>query len=106
METTLAETTGVQREAGKPKPHYIMWFSEIGIDDIPLVGGKNASLGEMYRELTPRGIKIPNGFAITAQAYRDFLTTAGLNDKIHDLLSKVDTANVNIFTRARPRFGT
>ena len=49
---------------------YIRWFDEISIDDVPLVGGKNASLGEMYRELTPQGVKIPNGFAVTAEAYR------------------------------------
>jgi len=57
--------------------NYIRWFEELDIDDIPLVGGKNASLGEMYRELTPQGVKIPNGFAITAQAYRDMLNRAG-----------------------------
>ena len=45
---------------------YIRRFSEIGIEDIPLVGGKNASLGEMYQQLTSRGVKIPNGFAVTA----------------------------------------
>ncbi|MGE0684369.1 MAG: hypothetical protein AB7P69_26115 [Candidatus Binatia bacterium] len=42
--------------------HFIRWFREIGLGDVGLVGGKNASLGEMYRELTPRGINIPNGF--------------------------------------------
>ena len=52
---------------------YIRFFEEIGIDDVPLVGGKNASLGEMYRELTPQGVKVPNGFAVTAEAYRDML---------------------------------
>ena len=51
----------------------IRWFEEIGIEDIPLVGGKNASRGEMYRELAPRGVQVPNGFAITADAYREFL---------------------------------
>ena len=49
---------------------YILWFEEIGLQDINRVGGKNASLGEMYRELTPQGVRIPNGFAITAEAYR------------------------------------
>jgi pyruvate,water dikinase len=48
---------------------YIRWFEEIKIGDIPTVGGKNASLGEMYRELASQGVKIPNGFAITAEAY-------------------------------------
>ena len=48
---------------------YIKWFSEIGIKDVPLVGGKTASLGEMFRELTPKGVKVPDGFAITADGY-------------------------------------
>jgi phosphoenolpyruvate synthase/pyruvate phosphate dikinase len=48
---------------------YIRWFEDIKIEDIPLVGGKNASLGEMYRELTNQGVKIPNGFAVSAEAY-------------------------------------
>ena len=46
----------------------IRWFEDIGIQDIPLVGGKNASLGEMYRELASKGVKVPNGFAVTAEA--------------------------------------
>ena len=58
---------------------FIRWFDEIGIEDIPLVGGKNASLGEMYRELTPGGVKVPDGFAVTAEAYRHFLREAGLD---------------------------
>ena len=52
---------------------YIRFFSEIGIDDVDIVGGKNASLGEMYTELSREGVNIPNGFATTAEAYRDFL---------------------------------
>ena len=50
-------------------PKYIRWFNDIKIEDVPLVGGKNASLGEMYSELTTEGVKIPNGFATTADAY-------------------------------------
>lgn len=52
---------------------YIRWFNELSINDVPLVGGKNASLGEMYRELMPHGIRVPNGFAVTAEAYYDML---------------------------------
>jgi len=48
---------------------YILWFNEISKEDVPLVGGKNASLGEMFSKLTKKGINIPNGFAITAQAF-------------------------------------
>ena len=59
---------------------YIRWFKELSINDIPLVGGKNASLGEMYRELADQDVKVPNGFAITAEAYRYMLDQAGVWD--------------------------
>ena len=55
---------------------FIRFFRDIGIDDVGLVGGKNAALGEMYRELSAKGVKVPNGFAITAQAYRSMLDAA------------------------------
>ena len=55
-----------------PAP-FIRWFSDIGLQDVALVGGKNASLGELYRELTGAGVRVPNGFAITADAYRHFM---------------------------------
>ena len=73
---------------------YVRFFEEIGIDDVPLVGGKNASLGEMYRELTPQGIRVPNGFATTADAYRYLLDQAGLWDELHRLLDNLDADNV------------
>ncbi|MFW2371506.1 MAG: phosphoenolpyruvate synthase [Gammaproteobacteria bacterium] len=74
--------------------HYIRWFDEISVDDVPLVGGKNASLGEMYRVLTAQGVRVPNGFAISAQAYRDMLDEAGVWPALHALLDEVDTADV------------
>lgn len=70
---------------------YILWFDQLGIEDVPLVGGKNASLGEMYRELTGRGVKVPNGFAITAAAYRYLLDKAGIKNKIREILSDLNT---------------
>lgn len=73
---------------------YIRWFREIGIEDVGVVGGKNASLGEMYRELTPQGIRIPNGFAITAEGYRHFLSEGKLNERIRELLTGLDTRNL------------
>jgi pyruvate,water dikinase len=73
---------------------YIRWFDQVGIDDVALVGGKNASLGEMYQQLTPKGIRIPNGFATTAEAYRSFLQETGLDEKIAELLSGVNYADV------------
>ena len=73
----------------------IRWFEDIGIDDIPLVGGKNASLGEMYRELASRGVKVPNGFAITAEAYRSFLRTTGLDQRITQIIRGLDTRDLD-----------
>jgi pyruvate, water dikinase len=72
----------------------VLWFDQLGIEDVPLVGGKNASLGEMYRLLTPKGVNIPNGYALTATAYRFFLKEAGVMDKIRQTLSDLDTTNM------------
>ncbi|SES83516.1 phosphoenolpyruvate synthase [Methanococcoides vulcani] len=74
---------------------YIRWFEEIRIEDIPSVGGKNASLGEMYRELTEKDIKIPNGFAVTADAYWHVLESAGVLEKLKDSLEGLDTSDVS-----------
>ncbi len=73
---------------------FILWFKEIGIKDIPTVGGKNASLGEMYRKLTPLGVKIPNGYAVTAAAYDYFLNSSGVKDKIKKILEGLDTGDM------------
>jgi pyruvate,water dikinase len=73
---------------------YILWFDQLGNDDVAFVGGKNASLGEMYSNLTPKGIKIPNGFAITAHAYRYFLEKAGIKDQIRNILKDLDTGDM------------
>ncbi|RIA56010.1 phosphoenolpyruvate synthase [Dichotomicrobium thermohalophilum] len=77
-----------------PTARYIRWFSELGLDDVPLVGGKNASIGELYRELTPLGVRVPNGFAITADAYYEMLTEAGAWDRLHELLDDLDKSDV------------
>src|SRR5438105_15789116 len=66
---------------------FVRWFSEVGLSDVDLVGGKNASLGEMIRELAPLGIRVPDGFAVTAEAYREFLRAAELEEPIRDLLA-------------------
>ena len=81
---------------------YIRWFSELSIADIPLVGGKNASLGEMYRELESQGVKVPNGFAITADAYRTLLTQADAWTDLHRLLDGIAADDVaDLAYRAR-----
>jgi len=72
----------------------VMWFDEIELDDIPQVGGKNASLGEMRRELTAKGVSIPDGFAVTAYAYRYLLDSAGIKNEIEDVLSDLDTHDI------------
>ncbi len=81
---------------------FILWFNEISIEDVPLVGGKNASLGEMYQKLVKKGIKVPNGFAITAYAYRYFLKYAGIEDEIRRILKDLDTHNIqNLMRKGR-----
>jgi pyruvate,water dikinase len=72
----------------------ILWFDQLGIEDVPFTGGKNASLGEMYRNLTPKGVKVPNGFAITAYAYRYFIDKAGIKDRIKQILSDLNTKDM------------
>ena len=72
----------------------ILWFNQIGIKDIPLVGGKNASLGEMIQKLTPKGINIPDGFAVTAEAYKYFIKYNNLEEPIKKILSELDKSNV------------
>ncbi|MFN2368514.1 MAG: phosphoenolpyruvate synthase [Desulfurivibrionaceae bacterium] len=69
----------------------ILWFDDIGIGDVHLVGGKNASLGEMYRNLTSKGVAVPHGFAITAYAYKHLLKDAEIADKIREALDGLDT---------------
>lgn len=84
----------------KKGKEFILWFRGLGIEDVPSVGGKNASLGEMYRELTKKGVGIPNGFAVTAYAYRYLLEKAGIRDEIKRILKDLDTRNMkNLFER-------
>ncbi|MCE9606052.1 MAG: phosphoenolpyruvate synthase, partial [Planctomycetia bacterium] len=82
---------------------FIKRFAQIGIEDIASVGGKNASLGEMVRELVPRGIRVPDGFAVTAEAYRYFLTANRLNDEIRRELGALDVGDVAALQRCGSR---
>ena len=75
-------------------PLYARPFKDLTLDDLPLVGGKNASIGEMVRELSSKGIRVPDGFAITADAYHHFIQEAGLDRVIHEILSGLDTRNM------------
>jgi pyruvate, water dikinase len=73
---------------------YIKFFEEISLADVPTVGGKNASLGEMYRHLSPKGIHLPNGIATTAQSYNYFLNEAGLVGYIEETLRGLNVKDV------------
>lgn len=75
---------------------WIKFFNELRNTDVPLVGGKNASIGEMFQTLTTKGVKVPNGFAITAQAYWDLLDSADLRGKIRELLQDVDVREIDV----------
>ena len=84
------------------KKEFILWFKDLTIEDVPLVGGKNASLGEMYRNLTKKGVIIPNGFAVTSYAYKYLLKNAKIEEKIKKILSDLDTHNMrNLAERGR-----
>ncbi len=77
------------------KNKLVLWLEEVGIEDVPLVGGKNASLGEMMKHLTPKGVNIPEGFVVTANAYRYFIEYNNLQEKIREILKGIDINNVD-----------
>jgi len=77
------------------KTEFILWFDQLGIEDVPLVGGKNASLGEMYKNLSQKGVNIPNGFAVSAFAYRYFLEKTGIKNQIKNILSDLNTKDLH-----------
>ncbi len=82
---------------------YVRWLSELGMHDVPVVGGKNASLGEMIQHLTGLGVQVPGGFATTAQAYRDFLAISGLDARIAEALSDLDVEDIAALSEAGPK---
>jgi pyruvate,water dikinase len=82
---------------------YVRWLSDLGMDDVAVVGGKNASLGEMIQHLTGLGVRVPGGFATTAQAYRDFLSVDGLAARIAAELETLDVDDIAALSAAGPR---
>lgn len=74
---------------------FVLWFDQVGNGDVALVGGKNASLGEMYTTLSSKGIRVPNGFVVSAYAYRYFIEKAGLASFIEDALNGLDTSDIS-----------
>ena len=80
----------------------VLWFEDVGMSDVSLVGGKNASLGEMIQQLTPKGINVPGGFATTAYAYRYFIQQAGLETKLRQLFADLDVEDLgNLRSRGK-----
>ncbi|MDA8290068.1 MAG: phosphoenolpyruvate synthase [Actinomycetota bacterium] len=82
---------------------YVLTFDEFGIGDVAVVGGKNASLGEMYRSLAAEGVRVPNGFATTADAYRYMLDAAGVWEELSETLAEVDPNDVRSLARGGRR---
>jgi pyruvate,water dikinase len=84
------------------KERLVIWFDELQLKDIPEVGGKNASLGEMRQNLQKKGVNIPDGYAITAKAYRHLIESAGIWDRIKEILQDLDTHDMhNLSTRGK-----
>jgi pyruvate,water dikinase len=82
---------------------YVRWLSDLGMDDVPIVGGKNASLGEMIQHLTAVGVQVPSGFATTADAYRDFLAQGDLAGRIRAELDSLDVDDVARLAEVGPQ---
>ena len=80
--------------AADPEADFLLWYADTRIEDLLRVGGKNASLGEMYRELAGRGVRVPNGFSVTAEAYRFFLSETGVGGALQEIMGSVDTGNL------------
>jgi pyruvate,water dikinase len=96
---SIGDDDHLQHMSTPAPPRFIKWFADICIGDIPLVGGKNASLGEMFRELSSQGVKVPEGFAVTADGYRHFLHSTGLDLRLQEILAGLDTADMDNLQR-------
>lgn len=78
---------------------YVLWYEELGMNDVGRVGGKNASLGEMISNLANAGVQVPGGFATTSFAFNEFLEQSGLNDKIHNVLDALDVDDIDALAK-------
>ena len=98
----MVRTNGIDapRSPPRPSPCRSSWFRDLSLTDLPLVGGKNASLGEMFQQLTPLGVRIPDGFAVTAEAYRDALDESDAWVQLHRALDGLDKRDIAALARA------
>ena len=79
---------------------HVLWYQELGMQDVGRVGGKNASLGEMISNLANAGVQVPGGFATTAEAFNEFLLQSGLDERIHKVLDSLDVDDVDALAAA------
>lgn len=90
----------------KKDGRFVYWFSELGIRDVPIVGGKNASLGEMFSKLTSKGVRIPDGFAVSAAAYNYYAETSGLRQQVASLLKGLNARDTRDLAQRGERIRT
>lgn len=92
----MVATVDRQKELLQDKEQaFVLWFEDVGMSDVSLVGGKNASLGEIIQQLTPKGINVPGGLATTAYAYSYFIQQEGLETKLRQLFADLDVEDVS-----------
>ena len=90
----MVQATVAQLSLHSKTHAFVLPLKDVGITDIPIVGGKNASLGEMLQQLSPKGISVPDGFATTAHAYRYFIQVAGLEAKLRHLFAELNVEDM------------
>ncbi len=95
----MVATSAVQPSALQRDQQLVLWLDELRLEDVPIVGGKNASLGEMIQQLTPQGIRVPSGFATTSFAYRYFIEKTGLDAQLREVLGGFDINDVTELRR-------
>ncbi len=95
----MVATSVVQQSSVQRDQQLVLWLDELRLEDVPIVGGKNASLGEMIQQLTPQGIRVPGGFATTSFAYRYFIEKTGLDAQLRAVLGGFDINDVSELRR-------
>ncbi|MGF1566662.1 MAG: phosphoenolpyruvate synthase [Nodosilinea sp.] len=95
----MVATSAIQHQTVGREQALILWLEDVRLEDVPLVGGKNASLGEMIQQLTPQGIRVPSGFATTSYAYRYFIEHTGLDAQLREVLGGFDVNDVTELRR-------
>lgn len=95
----MVATSTAQQPQAQRDQQLVLWLDQLRLEDVPLVGGKNASLGEMIQQLTPQGVRVPSGFATTSYAYRYFIEQTGLDAQLREVLGGFDINDVTELRR-------